>query len=485
VSSNGGIRANRVKKLVKSSVLIDNLSHRFEDTGLILALISAGRFGSVLSSFPQALGHQRVRSMSIKQHRIFATIAIVVLSAAPSSAVVLFSDNFNTGASSANWTKNAAPAANAAAQTADFGYDFSSFGIPPAPGSADTTGLRLRANVPPGEVTTRPAGVLSGLSVSPTGQNFGTNYKMTVYAWSNFFGAPNASGLADNTNSEGGTANIFFGAGTSGTVPMVVGNGTTVPLATGATMDGIGFATTGDGGLAPDWRVYPKSGTVVAPTTPNVYEAAPAGSATASSNADAFYTAKFPTQTAPAVQQTIATNEYNLDAMNPMLGNMQTGSFGFAWHKVVVTKSGNLVTWDIDDNRIAKFDASALTLGGSNIAIGVSDVNASTARHPSLVFTIFDNLQVEDVAAPGVAGDYNGNGLVDAADYVIWRDGGPLQNEVSGVTPGTVTVEDYDAWRARFGNNAGSGSGGAVPEPGTLVLLTMGAIGCWSIRRRS
>ncbi|MFH7813508.1 hypothetical protein ACH0C8_16530, partial [Acetobacter lovaniensis] len=76
-------------------------------------------------------------------------------------------------------------------------------------------------------------------------------------------------------------------------------------------------------------------------------------------------------------------------------------------------------------------------------------------------------------ATPVVAGDYNGNGRVDAADYVLWRKGGPLQNEVN--TPGTVDPSDYDAWRARFGNvTAGSGSGslgaGAVPEPSTSLL---------------
>ena len=53
-------------------------------------------------------------------------------------------------------------------------------------------------------------------------------------------------------------------------------------------------------------------------------------------------------------------------------------------------------------------------------------------------------------------GDYNNNGTVDAADYVLWRKGGPLQNEVD--TPGVVNAADYTAWRARFGN---SGSGAA------------------------
>ncbi len=72
--------------------------------------------------------------------------------------------------------------------------------------------------------------------------------------------------------------------------------------------------------------------------------------------------------------------------------------------------------------------------------------------------------------APGVAGDYNGNGVVDAADYVLWRNGGPLQNEID--TPGTVNAADYTAWRARFGATSGAGLGAAqVPEPGCLALL--------------
>jgi hypothetical protein len=73
-----------------------------------------------------------------------------------------------------------------------------------------------------------------------------------------------------------------------------------------------------------------------------------------------------------------------------------------------------------------------------------------------------------------VGGDYNNNGVVDAADYVAWRKGGTLANEVD--TPGTVNAADYTAWRARFGN-PGSGSGlgaSAVPEPATLALFVLG-----------
>jgi hypothetical protein len=83
----------------------------------------------------------------------------------------------------------------------------------------------------------------------------------------------------------------------------------------------------------------------------------------------------------------------------------------------------------------------------------------------------FDNLRIERPAA-GNPGDYNGNGTVDAADYVVWRDGGPLMNE--GASTGMVDVEDYNFWRARFGATSGSGSIAAVPEPGSALLLLAG-----------
>jgi len=84
----------------------------------------------------------------------------------------------------------------------------------------------------------------------------------------------------------------------------------------------------------------------------------------------------------------------------------------------------------------------------------------------------------------GVAGDYKNDGAVNAADYVLWRKGGPLLNEVN--SPGTVNPADYTAWRARFGNPNGAGAGAiantAVPEPATLAMLIMVAAG-WCLRR--
>lgn len=82
-------------------------------------------------------------------------------------------------------------------------------------------------------------------------------------------------------------------------------------------------------------------------------------------------------------------------------------------------------------------------------------------------------------AAPaGVPGDYNDDGTVDAADYVLWRDKSgqsfTLANENPGAaTPGLVDAEDYNYWRSRFGATSGSGVGSAaaVPEPSFAFLL--------------
>jgi hypothetical protein len=88
-------------------------------------------------------------------------------------------------------------------------------------------------------------------------------------------------------------------------------------------------------------------------------------------------------------------------------------------------------------------------------------------------------------AVGGLPGDYNGNGAVDGADYVLWRNGGPLQNEI--VTPGTVDQADYNEWRARFGNAAGTGAAGltSVPEPNTICLFGLGCLWPLVFRWRS
>lgn len=69
-------------------------------------------------------------------------------------------------------------------------------------------------------------------------------------------------------------------------------------------------------------------------------------------------------------------------------------------------------------------------------------------------------------------GDYSADGIVDAADFTIWRDnlgnGAALPNDD---TPG-VGQDDYDRWKANFSQTSGSGgTSTSVPEPTAARLL--------------
>ena len=81
-------------------------------------------------------------------------------------------------------------------------------------------------------------------------------------------------------------------------------------------------------------------------------------------------------------------------------------------------------------------------------------------------------------------GDYNDDGTVDAADYVVWRNtlgqtvpnygqsNAELGTGADGDGDGIITDADYDVWRARFGETASGASlpAAGVPEPGSLAM---------------
>jgi hypothetical protein len=87
------------------------------------------------------------------------------------------------------------------------------------------------------------------------------------------------------------------------------------------------------------------------------------------------------------------------------------------------------------------------------------------------------------VAPAGVPGDYNQNGAVDAADYVVWRNvtgtAATLPNRDPGQS-GNIGQGDYNFWRQNFGRTGGVASGSlagsaAVPEP-SAILLTVSCL---------
>lgn len=71
---------------------------------------------------------------------------------------------------------------------------------------------------------------------------------------------------------------------------------------------------------------------------------------------------------------------------------------------------------------------------------------------------------------PPLPGDYNNDGLVNAADYTLWRDRKPLPTET--VTAGVTDAADYAVWRANYGLT-GQGGAMAIPEPASATFVAM------------
>jgi hypothetical protein len=130
---------------------------------------------------------------------------------------------------------------------------------------------------------------------------------------------------------------------------------------------------------------------------------------------------------------------------------------------------------------------SAPSITGSFDVIDFSGVPAGLSLSVNYMPTL-----VQLVVVGALPGDYNRNGVVDAADYVLWRDtlGNPVtpSSGADGNGNGTVDNGDYDVWRANFGftvgNGGSAGIGAGVPEPASWLLVSMSAVLLLAIRRR-
>ncbi len=156
--------------------------------------------------------------------------------------------------------------------------------------------------------------------------------------------------------------------------------------------------------------------------------------------------------------------------------------------------AGGAVSFHADFNAFSAAPIFASDALPTNTAISAAsfDESAVTLLPPSGVVTgsSLTSFSISAVQQPTIAGDYNNNGVVDAADYVVWRDNvgttHPLVND-NGIG-GVVRQLQYDLWRTHFGSHAAAGAvamaSDAVPEAGTHMLLLLAVTAAWARRCR-
>jgi hypothetical protein len=153
----------------------------------------------------------------------------------------------------------------------------------------------------------------------------------------------------------------------------------------------------------------------------------------------------------------------------------------------VVNVLGNL---DLEGNLFV----SLVDIGGSSFAPELGDVFDILTSTQNIVGE-FDEVTLPPLAwnlnwrldylptivrlSAVATGDFNDDGIVDAADYLLWRKNGG-------------TAAEYSVWRASFGTTSPAGAGllvepstsTNVPEPTSMLLLVWGAaVICWRGRR--
>lgn len=183
------------------------------------------------------------------------------------------------------------------------------------------------------------------------------------------------------------------------------------------------------------------------------------------------------------------SGKWILDAVNTYTGDTSVEAGVLS-----ITKSYLSDTADVMISSGAIFDLSfvgsdtigALFLGGASQPLGTYGSLASSATYKSSYFTGTGILNVTELVLTAIPGDYNNDGIVNAADYTVYRDnvGQPAGTLVNDPAGGTVGAAQYTQWSSNYGRTAPPASlSVSVPEPTALLMASIAAVGFLSRRK--
>jgi hypothetical protein len=166
----------------------------------------------------------------------------------------------------------------------------------------------------------------------------------------------------------------------------------------------------------------------------------------------------------PNVKYAVKVWSYNPDntiyptptQFGPLAGSSTTGT------SASITQTATPLPTSLDDSSAIIYVSSTTSM---------LDIHAASTSN-------FGGTRLNGFAL-SLAGDYDGNNRVDAADYVVWRKDPASFGDAGG----------YEAWQSNFGASIGSGRGSqsesAVPEPATAAFAAFCIFALGTLRRKS
>jgi poly(beta-D-mannuronate) lyase len=195
----------------------------------------------------------------------------------------------------------------------------------------------------------------------------------------------------------------------------------------------------------------------------------------------------------PGTHETIATYEMVFETPGTYTAYYRFRGFNGSTDTVYTpdvfnSDPDNPITTGQTGEFIWKEDPQTFTITPSNVGVPLEfrlGMREREAELDAIVLNLDPSLtsaELDDLFEI-LAGDYNGDGLVDAGDFVVWRktygQEVPYWSGADGNGDGVVDDDDLGVWAMNFGSSAGAGAVAAVPEPRSvsLICVALAALG--------
>jgi len=281
-----------------------------------------------------------------------AFLACLADASGQAQETVLFSDNFDTD-TAAQWDVFEGSGNGTPDYTAQFNFDYSTMGIPPAPNSTGgtTRGAKFTVN------HNDDVAAVAGVCAYPQGQSFSGDYALRADMW-----------LGYNGPAFGGTGSTEYGnVGINHAGNKVAWDGANL-----TDSDGVWFAVTGEAGTGTtgDYRAY---------------EGLAGGAPFRLGLLDAGFLDRDGDGTAENEVNPDQPLSFPLKAILPAPPGETPGAPGKQWVEVEVRQRGGEVTWLINGFVIASrqnsfgFDAGNLMIGTMDVFSSIADPGSRTS----------------------------------------------------------------------------------------------------------